>query len=191
MNEIGQLIYNRRKELGLTMEEVGNAVGVSKSTVKKWENGLISNMRRDKIEKLAKVLQISPVRLLGIKTVTTVQPSKHDTSQDSQTIPHYTNEQIDAIFKASDQFIEDIEMASVMDIHYIIKYYEMLNITGRQIALRQIKDLTKIPEYQSDDPLGLKDRKAANEQLQAACATIRNALDEIQASSHSDTEEND
>jgi transcriptional regulator with XRE-family HTH domain len=51
MNEIGQLIYNRRKELGLTMEEVGKAVGVSKSTVKKWENGLISNMRRDKIEK--------------------------------------------------------------------------------------------------------------------------------------------
>lgn len=48
MSEIGNLIYNRRKELGLTLEEVGNAVGVSKSTVKKWENGFISNMRRDK-----------------------------------------------------------------------------------------------------------------------------------------------
>lgn len=66
MNEIGILIYNRRKELGLTLEEVGNAVGVSKSTVKKWEDGFISNMRRDKIEKLAKILRISPVRLLGI-----------------------------------------------------------------------------------------------------------------------------
>ena len=40
MSEIGNLIYDRRKELGLTLEEVGNAVGVSKSTVKKWENGL-------------------------------------------------------------------------------------------------------------------------------------------------------
>ena len=68
MSEIGNLIYNRRKELGLTLEEVGKAVGVSKSTVKKWENGFISNMRRDKIEKLATILQVSPVRLLGIET---------------------------------------------------------------------------------------------------------------------------
>lgn len=63
---IGEIIYNRRKELGLTLEEIGNATGVSKSTVKKWENGFIANMRRDKIEKLAKILQISPIVLLGI-----------------------------------------------------------------------------------------------------------------------------
>lgn len=75
MSEIGNLIYDRRKELGLTLEEVGNAVGVSKSTVKKWENGFISNMRRDKIEKLSKVLEISPVRLLGITTKTYFQPN--------------------------------------------------------------------------------------------------------------------
>lgn len=64
--KVGEIIYNRRKELGLTLEEIGNATGVSKSTVKKWENGFIANMRRDKIEKLAKVLQISPIVLLGI-----------------------------------------------------------------------------------------------------------------------------
>lgn len=63
---VGEIIYNRRKELGLTLEEIGNATGVSKSTVKKWEDGYIANMRRDKIEKLAKVLQISPIVLLGI-----------------------------------------------------------------------------------------------------------------------------
>ena len=62
---IGEIIYNRRKELGLTLEEIGNATGVSKSTVKKWENGFIANMRRDKIEKLANVLQISPIVLLN------------------------------------------------------------------------------------------------------------------------------
>ena len=64
---IGEIIYNRRKELGLTLEEIGTATGVSKSTVKKWENGFIANMRRDKIEKLAKILQISPIVLLGNK----------------------------------------------------------------------------------------------------------------------------
>lgn len=62
--EIGKLINSRRTELGLTLEEVGSAVGVSKSTVKKWEDGFISNMRRDKIAKLASVLRLDPVAFI-------------------------------------------------------------------------------------------------------------------------------
>lgn len=61
---IGELIYNRRKELGLTLEDVGKFVGVGKSTVKKWESGFISNMRRDKIALLAKILEIEPTKLI-------------------------------------------------------------------------------------------------------------------------------
>ena len=61
---IGRLIFSRRKELNLTLEEIGSAVGVSKSTVKKWESGYIANIKRDKIAALAKVLQISPVLLI-------------------------------------------------------------------------------------------------------------------------------
>lgn len=65
MENIRKLISERRKELGLTLEDVGNIVGVGKSTVKKWESGLISNMRRDKISLLAKALQINPTQLIG------------------------------------------------------------------------------------------------------------------------------
>ena len=64
MCEIARKIYSRRKELGLTLEEVGQAVGVGKSTVRKWENGMIKNMGRDKIAALARVLQINPVELV-------------------------------------------------------------------------------------------------------------------------------
>ncbi len=64
MCEIANKIKARRLELGLTLEEVGQAVGVGKSTVRKWENGIIKNMGRDKIAALAKVLQISPVELV-------------------------------------------------------------------------------------------------------------------------------
>lgn len=59
-------IQRRRKELGLTLEEVGNMVGVSKSTVKKWENGHIKNMRRDKIQGLANALRVSCTDILSI-----------------------------------------------------------------------------------------------------------------------------
>lgn len=68
---IGELIHKRRLELGLTLEEIGNAVGVSKSTVKKWEDGFISNMRRDKISALSKVLHINPVSLVTGELVLT------------------------------------------------------------------------------------------------------------------------
>ena len=60
----GELIKARRLELGLTLEDVGNAVGVGKSTVRKWEMGMISNMKRDKIAKLANILHINPADLI-------------------------------------------------------------------------------------------------------------------------------
>lgn len=58
-------IYERRKALGLTLEYVGKRVGVSKSTVKKWESGYIKNMRRDKVTALARTLEVSPLELLS------------------------------------------------------------------------------------------------------------------------------
>ena len=64
MCEIANKIKNRRQELGLTLEEVAQAVGVGRSTVRKWETGMIKNMGRDKIAALAQVLKINPVELV-------------------------------------------------------------------------------------------------------------------------------
>lgn len=69
MEEIGNIIYQRRIELGLTLEDVGNAVGVGKSTVRKWEKGMIKNMGRDKIAALAKVLNINPALLIRLDSI--------------------------------------------------------------------------------------------------------------------------
>lgn len=57
-------IKKRRIELGLTLEEVGEMCGVGKSTVRKWENGLINDIGRTKIVLLAKALQVSPLFIL-------------------------------------------------------------------------------------------------------------------------------
>lgn len=57
---IGQEIKRLRTERGMTLEQLGNQCGVGKSTVRKWENGMIKDMRRDKIEKLANALGVSP-----------------------------------------------------------------------------------------------------------------------------------
>lgn len=63
--EVKDIIRNRRLELDLTLEQIAQRVGVSKPTVMRWENGDIENMRADKIAKLAKALNTTPVYLMG------------------------------------------------------------------------------------------------------------------------------
>ena len=63
--EFKDLIKARRLQLGKTLEEVGNAVGVSKATVQRWESGDIKNLRRDKIAALADALCTTTDYIMG------------------------------------------------------------------------------------------------------------------------------
>ena len=64
----GSDMANRIKELRLernmTLEEVGKLVGVGKSTVRKWETGMIKTIKADKITALAKALNVSIIYLI-------------------------------------------------------------------------------------------------------------------------------
>ena len=62
---MAQRIKALRQEKGLTLEQVADVVGVGKSTVRKWETGMIANMKRDKIALLAKALGTTPAYLMG------------------------------------------------------------------------------------------------------------------------------
>lgn len=62
---MAQRIKDLRQSRGLTLEQVADVVGVGKSTVRKWETGMIANMRRDKIASLAKALGTTPAYLMG------------------------------------------------------------------------------------------------------------------------------
>lgn len=65
--EVKDIIKYKRLQLGLTYEELGKLCEADKTTVRKWELGLIENMRRDKMVLLSKALDISPLVLLGIE----------------------------------------------------------------------------------------------------------------------------
>ena len=64
-NEMSRKIKELRLAKGMTLEQVANIVGVGKSTVRKWETGMIANMKRDKIALLAKALSTTPAYLMG------------------------------------------------------------------------------------------------------------------------------
>lgn len=59
-------LRERRQELGLTMLEVAQAIGVSEAAVSRYERGSIKNMRRDRIAKYAQVLKVDPTEFLGL-----------------------------------------------------------------------------------------------------------------------------
>ena len=65
---MSEKIKELRVSQNLTLEQVGDVVGVGKSTVRKWETGMIANMRRDKIALLAQALHTTPEYLMGWST---------------------------------------------------------------------------------------------------------------------------
>lgn len=65
MSTVGENIFLIRKQLGWTQEELANKMGYkSKSTINKIELG-INDIPQSKIVQFAKVLRVSPARLMG------------------------------------------------------------------------------------------------------------------------------
>ena len=63
--EIKDILKNRRLELGLTLKDIADQVGVTVPTISRWESGDIANMKRDKIVSYAKALNVSPTVIMG------------------------------------------------------------------------------------------------------------------------------
>lgn len=58
-------IKRLRRAQRMTLEELADAIGTSRQTVHRYENGIIANIPREKIELLAQALGTSPSALMG------------------------------------------------------------------------------------------------------------------------------
>lgn len=65
MESVQDKIKKRRKELGLSLEDVAKALNVNRSTVLRYESKSIEKMPIDVIPPLAKILKCSPEYLMG------------------------------------------------------------------------------------------------------------------------------
>ncbi len=63
--EIGLLIKEKRLLKKMTRSQLGEAVGISASTVTKWESGNTPKLKSATMKQLAAVLDISPLNLIG------------------------------------------------------------------------------------------------------------------------------
>lgn len=63
----GEIIKALRQRKGLSQEELGKLVGVKRAAINKYETGLVVNLRRDMIQKLANALNTTPTVIMGFE----------------------------------------------------------------------------------------------------------------------------
>lgn len=61
----GERIRTKREELKISQTDLANSVGISKQTLYKYENNIVTNIPSDIIEKLANKLLCSPAYIMG------------------------------------------------------------------------------------------------------------------------------
>lgn len=106
----GDRIRQLRIEHQMTQEELGAKVGVQKAAIYKYENGLVVNLKRSVLEKLALVLDTTPTYLMGM------EESEHN--------PSTLAPQQSALLSSFDQLNEEGQTKAV-------EYVEDLVLTGR------------------------------------------------------------
>lgn len=62
---VGEKIKLRRKELRISADDLADAVGVSRSTIFRYEKGDIEKVGPEVLKKIADKLYISPAELMG------------------------------------------------------------------------------------------------------------------------------
>ena len=62
---IGERIKYLRNKLGISQVDFADKIGVSKQTLYKYENNIITNIPSDKIEAIAHVCKVQPSYLMG------------------------------------------------------------------------------------------------------------------------------
>lgn len=63
--ELANRLRNKRLELGLSLQEVAERLGISKVTIQRYETLDIVNIPSDNIEKLASLYEVSPAYIMG------------------------------------------------------------------------------------------------------------------------------
>jgi len=63
--QIGLRIKSTREEKKLTLQEIADKIGVTKSTVQRYEAGLIDNIKLPVISAIANVLNVNPSWIIG------------------------------------------------------------------------------------------------------------------------------
>lgn len=94
----GERIKVLRLRLGMSQSELGAKIGVKTPAIYKYENGLVVNLKRSTIEKLANALNTTPSYLMGFDDEKEPTPENEDGLDDLdrqliELLPKMSNDQ--------------------------------------------------------------------------------------------------
>lgn len=120
MTTVGERIKLRRKELGLSVDDVAERLGKNRATIYRYESDYIENLPITIINPLAEALQTTPAYLMGWDEV---EENKNK-------------------FK---EFAENWNLK--FKEKQLLENYRKLNDLGKEEADKRVAELTMIPTY--------------------------------------------
>lgn len=123
---IGERLKRLRTEKGLTQEEVGNILGITKAAVQKYENGTITNFKSDTIRKLSILFGIAPAYFI-FDDVENDYSSVNSDELRAMIIKHF-----------GERFVKFLDMV------------DRLNEDGRKKIMEYTADIVQIEAYRRD-----------------------------------------
>ena len=122
----GELIRQKRTEFNMTQEELGSKLDpkVNRASVNKWETGQVESIKRNHIQQIAKIFDITPCELMCFD-------DKFDSA--------YISEEVKTIELVRRHFGKDMVQ--------MIEMVQKLNKNGRTKVLQDLSDLVEHPKY--------------------------------------------
>ena len=99
MNITSLRIKQKREELGLSAEQLGEKIGKAKTTIYRYESGFIDKMPSEILLKIANALGVTPLYLMGIE-----EPTKEENKLISL-IEQLTDEEVEELSNFVDYLI--------------------------------------------------------------------------------------
>ena len=97
--EIGSKIKQKRKSLNLTQLELAEKVGLTESSISRYEGGKIATMPTSTVNKICNVLNIEPSELLGLTPETSFEYDLKDILNSVDDLPHHIKKDLLELFK--------------------------------------------------------------------------------------------
>lgn len=128
---VGERIKEIRNKIGMSQVDFADKINVSKQTLYKYENNIITNIPSDKIEAAAQLGNVTPSYLMGWEPV--------------------TDEDIGNIFSNANLFetIENISSLSPSEKNHFIKYLRLFEM-NRKKADNYIDQLLSLQNMETD-----------------------------------------
>ena len=97
--EIGYKIKQKRKSLNLTQLDLAERVGLTESSISRYESGKIATMPTSTIKRICNVLNIEPSELLGLTPQNSFEYDLKDILKEVEDLPYEIKKDLLETFK--------------------------------------------------------------------------------------------